>query len=63
MILRPFFVVLSVGQYKHCMHFPKFLHRKSNMDTQIYNIDCVMFVGPNSVALYIRYLIILTLCF
>ena len=26
------FVVLPVGQRNYCMHFPKFLHRISNVD-------------------------------
>ena len=52
----------TTDPYHYCLRFQKFLS-KSNMDTQMYNINCVMFVGPNSVALYIRYLLILTLCF
>ena len=31
------------------------------MDTQMYNTNYVMFAGPNILALYIRYLMILTL--
>ena len=61
MILRHFFVVLQADQDKHCMHFPIFLHRLSNMDTQMYNINYAMFAGSNIFVLYLRYLLILTL--
>ena len=63
MILRHFFCSLQADQDKHCMHFPIFLQHISNMDTQMYNINYAMFAGPNIFALYIRYLLILTLCF
>ena len=45
MILRHF-LVLQADQDKHCKHFPIFLHRISNMDTQMYNINYAMFAGP-----------------
>ena len=63
MILDTSFVVLQADQDKNCKHFPIFLHRISNMDTQMYNIKYAMFAVPNIFALYIRYILILTLCF
>ena len=63
MFLRHFFVVLQADQYKHCMHSSIFLYRISIMDTEMYNTNYVMFAGPSIFAVYIRYLLIMTLCF